>query len=286
MTRPAVTDIHVHIQPWDELLPSVRDTLAHSRPDEPEIRRMIDDPAVLLESMDRQGVGRVGLINYVSPDVMGFTDRVNDFVARYAAAAPDRLIPFGSVHPRFTKDADGAIRRLLDDLGIRAIKIHPSHQRFHPNDYGPDGLPGLRAIYERCQERRIPVMFHTGTSIFPGARNKYADPIDLDDVAVDFPELPIVLAHGGRPLWTGTAWFLLRRFPNVFLDISGIPPKRLLEWFPRLEEIADRTMFGTDWPSPGVRSIGENLSQVRALPLSDSAREWILWRTAERLFGP
>ena len=76
-------------------------------------------------------------------------------------------------------------------------------------------------------------MFHTGTSIFPGARNKYGDPIYIDDVAVDFPKLKILLAHGGRPLWMDTAFFLMRRHPNVYLDISGIPPKTLLKYFPR-----------------------------------------------------
>ena len=75
-------------------------------------------------------------------------------------------------------------------------------------------------------------MFHTGTSIFPGARNTYGDPIYVDDVAVDFPKMKILLAHGGRPLWMHTAFFLLRRHANVFLDISGIPPKSLLNYFP------------------------------------------------------
>ncbi len=286
MAASGVTDVHVHIQPWEMLRPAVRKSLETSRPDGPLIRRMIEDPAVLLEHLDREGVARVGLINYVSPEVMGFTSEVNEFVARYAKAAPDRLIPFGSVHPGHVRDADAEIRRLLDDLGIRAIKIHPPHQLFFPNDYGPRGLPGLRAIYERCQERRVPIMFHTGTSIFPGAKNKYGDPIHLDDVAVDFPELPIILAHGGRPLWSETAFFLLRRFPNVWFDVSGIPPRRLLESFPRLEEIAGKTMFGTDWPSPGVKSIGENLRQIRELPIPEAAREAILGGTAAKLFGP
>ena len=97
------------------------------------------------------------------------------------------------------------------------------------------------------------MMFHTGTSISHGARNKYGDPIYIDDVAVDFPRLKILMAHGGRPLWMDTAFFLLRRHPNVYLDISGIPPKTLLKYFPRLDEIAAKTLFGTDWPGPGVR---------------------------------
>jgi len=80
--------------------------------------------------------------------------------------------------------------------------------------------------------------------VFPGARNKYGDPIYVDDVAVDFPKLKILLAHGGRPLWMDTAFFLIRAACKCYLDISGIPPKKLLEYFPRLEEIAAKTRLG------------------------------------------
>ena len=138
----------------------------------------------------------------------------------------------------------------------------------------------LEIIYRAAEANGIPVMFHTGTSIFHGARNKYGDPIHIDDVAVDFPKLKILLAHGGRPLWMQTAFFLLRRHPNVFLDISGIPPKALLKYFPRLEEIGHKTLFGTDWPGPGVPDIKKNLDEFLALPLSGQTRQQILCRTA------
>ena len=123
-------------------------------------------------------------------------------------------------------------------------------------------------------------MFHTGTSIFPGARNKYGDPIYLDDVAVDFPKMRILLAHGGRPLWMETAFFLVRRHPNVYLDISGIPPKSLLKYFPRLNEIAAKTLFGTDWPGPGVADIQKNLQDFRSSGLTEAVQDQILSKTA------
>jgi len=159
------------------------------------------------------------------------------------------------------------------------IKIHPPHQLLFPNDY-LTGVKELEIIYRAAEANGIPVMFHTGTSIFPGARNKYGDPIYIDDVAVDFPKLKILLAHGGRPLWMQTAFFLLRRHPNVFLDISGIPPKMLLKYFPRLQEIAHKTLFGTDWPGPGVPDIKQNLDEFRALPLPQETQQQILSQTA------
>src|SRR5207302_11171462 len=119
----------------------------------------------------------------------------------------------------------------LAKLGIRAIKMHPSHQALSPNDY-LDGNRGLAAVYERAQAHGLPIMIHTGTSIFPGARNLHAQPMLCDDVSVDYPNLVVILAHGGRPLWMNEAFFLVRRHKNMYMDISGIPPQKLLAYFP------------------------------------------------------
>jgi len=108
------------------------------------------------------------------------------------------------------------------------IKIHPPHQLIAPN------APELADVYRECEARGVPVMFHTGTSVFPRARNVFADPMPIDDVAVDFPNLKIILAHAGRPLYGETAFFLARRHPNLHLDISGIPPKSLPRYVPRV----------------------------------------------------
>lgn len=277
-----IIDIHIHIQPWWQLKPAVRETMAHGREDYDRLVEVMRDPQAFLRILDDAGIARAGLINYVSPDLMGFTEEVNDFVADYARAAPDRLIPFGSVHPRLTADPGAEVDRLVIDLGIRCLKIHPPHQLVYPNEYR-HGLGPLRRVYERAQRHGCLIMFHTGTSIFPGARNIYADPIYCDDVAVDFPDLKIILAHGGRPLWMDTAFFLVRRHANVYMDISSIPPQRLLEYFPRLEAIADKVLWGTDWPGPGVRDMAGNLEKFRQLPLPEETKQKILYDNASQL---
>ena len=243
---------------------------------------VMDDPRALLEIMDRAGVWRVGLVNYPAPDVMGFTETTNAFAARYAGANPERLLPYGGVHPRHTSDPAGDVDRLID-LGLRLCKIHPPHQGFPANAY-TDGLDALGAIYRRAEQRGLPVMVHTGTSVFPGARSKYGNPMELDDVAIDFPDLQLVMAHGGRPLYMEEAFFILRRHPQVRLDVSGIPPARLLQYFPRLPEIADRVLWGTDWPSPGVKDMKLNIDQFLALPLDASQQKAILETNALALF--
>lgn len=270
-----VTDVHVHIQPWRDMKPSVQEAMRKGKEAHWDfLLSMMDDPKVLLDIMDRSGVWRVGMVNYVSPDVMGFTDTTNAFVAQYAQAAPERLLPYGGIHPRYTTDPAADVDRLVG-MGIRLLKIHPPHMMFPANAY-TDGLDALGAIYRRCEERGLPIMIHTGTSIFPGARSKYGNPLEIDDVAIDFPDLRIVLAHGGRPFWMEEAFFVLRRHRNVWLDVSGIPPLKLLEYFPRFGEIGGKVLWGTDWPSPGVKDLRLNIDQFLTLPLADELRRAVL----------
>ena len=277
-----ITDCHVHIQPMEMFNPGALATMKRKRANFDEIVAMSKSPGLFLRHLDAIGIERAVLINYVAPELMGFTPEVNRFVADYCNADPTRLIPCGSVHPRHTENVERDMEEIVR-LGIRMLKVHPPHQLLYPNDY-LRGVKELEVIYRVAEANGIPVMVHTGTSIFPGARNKFGDPMYVDDVAVDFPKLKILLAHGGRPLWMDTAFFLVRRHPNVFLDISGIPPKSLLEYFPRLEEIAAKTLFGTDWPGPGVPEIGRNLADFQQLPLSVAAKQQILQDTALTLW--
>lgn len=277
-----VTDAHIHIQPFHMLAPAVVDTFWKGKSNRAELEAYASDPRRLLARMDEDGIARVGLINYVSPDVMGFTDASNPWMLDYVRPDPSRLIAFGSVNPRFSKDVKGDASRLVDG-GVRAFKVHPPHQLFRANAY-QDALPALADLYRVAQDAGIPVTIHTGTSVFPGARSRLGDPMDVDDVAVDFPRLTILLAHGGRPLWMDEAFFLVRRHPNVQLEVSGIPPSKLLEYFPRLEEIAAKTIWGTDWPSPGVGSMRANVDAFLDLPLSDEAKRKILHDNADRIW--
>jgi len=256
-----ITDVHIHVQPWWELKPEIFDAMTRGRSDLDELHRIMKSPSHLLRRLDADGIARAVLVNYPSPENMGFTHDANEYVARYCAEAPDRLIAMGGVHPRFAEDAGAEVRRAVA-MGVRALKVHPP----------------------QAQRLRVPVMIHTGTSIFPGARSRLGEPMTVDDVAVDFPDLRIILAHGGRPLWMDQAFFLVRRFPNVFMDVSSIPPKAVLRYFPRLAEVADKVLYGSDWPSPGVRSMADNARDFQALPLPADALVKMLETNARALF--
>ncbi len=259
---PGITDVHVHLEPYRDIKPKVLEMLWREIPDRDRVRRLMDDPRGFLDHLDAAKVDRACLINYVAPEVMGFAE----------------------ADPKRTKNPKRDVERLASKLEMGGMKIHPPHQLFAANAYADGRLPALRTIYKTAEQIGMPVMVHTGTSIFPGARSKYGDPMDLDDVAQDFPDLTILMAHGGRPLWCDTAFYLLRRHPNVHLDISSIPPRRLLEWFPRLEEIRDKVVFGSDWPAPGIPGIREEIDALEALALSSETKERIFRTNAARIF--
>ena len=275
-----VIDSHVHIQPWHMMRPEVLERMRKGR-DFELMQQVMADPARFVAILDDAGVEQAWLMNYVAPDIMGFTFEANEFGAKYAAAYPKRMIAFGSVHPRFSKDPEGEMQRLRD-LGVRGLKIHGPHQLFHVNDY-LNGNRVVETMYRRAEEWGWPVLIHTGTSIFHGARNKYGDPMDVEDVMLDFPRLRVIMAHGGRPLWMPTAIFLVRRFENLFFDVSSIPPQNLPTYFPKLETLADKCLFGTDWPAPMVPGGKANLEKFLELPLPEEAKRKILFENARKL---
>jgi predicted TIM-barrel fold metal-dependent hydrolase len=279
-------DIHVHIMPWDMLNPAAAAMVRATQPNHVLLQELSTNPDKLVAYMDAHNIEWLGLINYLSPEVMGFTEAANEFSASFAAHYPHRFIPFGGVDPRLTSDIAAHMDHLLGELGIKAIKIHPPHQLFNVNDYLFDPeLKTLIVVYEKCITYDVPLMIHTGTSMFRGARNRFADPMPVDDVAVDFPDLKIIIAHAGRPLYTDTSFFLLRRHPNVSCDISSAPPKMVLRYYPWLERVADKAMFGSDWPGPGVKDIGDNIQQFLSLDLSDEVKRKILRDNATRIFN-
>ncbi len=278
-----VVDAHVHVQPWRMIKPEALRMMQGKRADLGRLEELMYDPSKFLRYLDEERIERVVAINYVSPDIMGFTEEVISYAADFARASQGRVLAVGSVHPTLTQDADRAMDVLIAS-GFRGIKMHPCHQPCYPNAYR-QGNRVLETAYRRAEEAGMVLVVHTGTSVFPGARNVYADPIYCDDIAVDFPKLKIVLAHGGRPLWMETAVFLARRFPNVTMDLSSLPPQKLLDYFPRLEDLADKVLWGSDWPAPGVPGMRANVDRFLELPLSNESKRKILYENARRVYG-
>src|SRR6266536_4382158 len=163
-----VFDCHIHVQPWEQLKPGALSVMTAGRRDLPRIERALAEPTELLRLMDEQGIERAALISYSAPEVMGFTETVNDWVSAFVRGHEDRLVAVGSVNPRFARDAAAETARLFDGLGIRMLKVHPPHQLFAANGYR-DGDRALAQMYGIAESAGRPVMIHTGTSVFPGA---------------------------------------------------------------------------------------------------------------------
>jgi predicted TIM-barrel fold metal-dependent hydrolase len=201
----------------------------------------------------------------------------NEEIAAGAARHSDVLIPFGSIDPA-RPDATERARRLVTEHGIRGFKFHPGLQRFYPSD------ERAYPLYAEIERLGVPAIFHTGQ--VAGASNvrvKYCDPLYLDDVAADFPDLRIVMAHPAFP-WTDVALSIASRRPNVYMDLSGWSPK----YFPPLlvhyanTLLADKVMFGSDYPVLGPERW---LRDFAAAPFRDNVRSRILKDTAATVLG-
>lgn len=242
-------------------------------------------PVNLRRHLQENGIDwAVGLAE-VTPITTGWAS--NEYVGEFCAEAnalPDppsgprgRVLPFASINPYIVNDLAAELERLVQAYKFRGIKVYPVYQHHFPND------PRMYPLYSKAQELGLPVLVHTGSSVFRGARIKYGDPLLLDDVAIDFPDLTILLAHSGRPFWYEQAFWMARRHENVYMEVSGLPAKKLLDYFPRLERLAHKVVYGSDWP--GNPDLRRNVEAIHALPISAEARQAILYDNAARILG-
>jgi uncharacterized protein len=234
------------------------------------------DPAGFDGLLEREGVDIAVVLAEYSPKVTG-TQAVEDYVP-LVQHNPARVKFAANINPHLHFPVDEELIRQLD-LGAVALKVHPVHGGFAANERA------LYPAYAICQERGVPVVVHCGTSTFPGALNQYADPLLLDDVLRDFPRLSIVLAHGGRGWWYDPAAFLALTNPNVWIELSGLPPSRLTTYYARHNwaRLSRRMIFGTDWP--GIPGIAVNARAVAALLPDDTTVDLVLSGNAERVYG-
>ena len=195
----------------------------------------------------------------------GYRRYPNEEVAEKAAANSDVLIPFASIDPAKGKTGAREARRLIRDFGIRGFKFHPSMQGFYPNDRN------AYVLYEAIAEAGLPALFHTGQtgvgSGMPGGagiRLKYSNPMYMDDVAVDFPNMPIILAHPSFP-WQEEALSVAQHKPNVYIDLSGWSPKYFPPILRQIHEHAAEAQSAVRFRLAGhpARSLAERLRQAR-----------------------
>ncbi|HET9982707.1 MAG TPA: amidohydrolase family protein [Longimicrobiales bacterium] len=266
-------DFHTHPYRPGDLAPGTWEFVRRVSRAVREYGDRLADPRFVADLLRAQGAERAVVLAEHCPESSGNvrTETVLDICRQ----VPDFFLPFASVDPNTDPEPASLLRRYLDD-GAVGLKLYPSYQFFYPNERR------VYPLYELAQERGIPVLFHIGSSVLPNTRLKFCDPIHLDDLAVDFPDLVVVMAHGGRGFWYDACAFLAAHHPNFYIDVTGLVPSRLLEHFPDLARLADKVVFGSDWPAM-PRSPGENARAIASLPLPPDAVEKILRGNAIRL---
>jgi predicted TIM-barrel fold metal-dependent hydrolase len=287
-----IVDVHTHTPTHRDRVPDEERVVNTAwRPDREVIAtttwadydRMADAASVdvaitCLIAAKREATGGV----YVAPD------RINDTTADFVAAAPTRRIGFASVHP----DDPGAmaeLERSIGDLGLRGLKLGPNYQDFDPLS------PSALLVYEWAAARRIPILFHQGTSPIRMAPLRYAHPLVMDEVAIRFPELRVVMAHIGHP-WQADTIAVIRKHPHVYADVSAgfyrpwsfyTAMRLATEW-----NVLPKLLLGSDYP---IATTAETIAGMRALaeiprasglpPVPEAAIEAIIERDALACLG-
>jgi predicted TIM-barrel fold metal-dependent hydrolase len=274
--RLAAIDVHVHLEhPGDS---DTQDAAKKYFKDAGVPR----DAAGLAEYYRSRNMACV--IFTVDETLSGMPRLSNDAVVEFAQANQDIAIPFASLNPNRGGDAVREARRLVDAGVVRGLKLHPPIQEFSPDDRV------AYPLYEVFAEAKLPVLFHTGHSGIGtgmrgggGIRLKYGNPMPIDDVAVDFPDMPIVLAHPSFP-WQDEAISICLHKPQVYIDLSGWSPKyfspNLIQYANTL--LKNKVLFGSDYP---LLTPDRWMADFEKIAIRDEVRPLIMKENARRLFG-
>ncbi|MEP6815278.1 MAG: amidohydrolase family protein [Marmoricola sp.] len=275
-----LVDAHVHVPVLGSLAPAWIEWAREFGPD-----GLLEDvwdsdgiprPDRLDALFEEQGVDAALLFCEYSPKTTGM--QLFDDLLPIVERNPRRFRPVANVNPHLHFPIAAEVNRQLD-LGAAALKLHPVHGGFRCDDVA------LYPAYQVLAERNTPLVVHCGTSTFPGSMNELADPAFLLPVVRDFPTIDVVLAHGGRGWWYDAAAFMALSNPNVWIELSGLPPKRLPQYYARydLGRLARRWIFATDWP--GVPSTAQNARAVVGLGLDDEVAADVVGGNALKVYA-
>jgi uncharacterized protein len=226
-----------------------------------EAHRMRGSAASIVTTLDQH---RSAMASVSKAIVLAFRSRhlgvdvPNDYVAEYVASDPERLIGFASVDPH-DGDALRELQRAHQELGLRGLKTSPIYQAYDPVD------ARMLPIYRYCEAQRLPLLTHHGTTFPRTAPLKWAHPQQVEEVALAYPELRIVIAHLGHP-WEVETIAVLRKHPHVYTDISALfyRPFQLYSSLTLAKEygVWHKLLFGTDYPITTIDETVEGLQRL------------------------
>lgn len=271
-----VIDFHIHLIKYTPPSESLMNLMYSTFGTEAKYQEFEDhfaDPKNFAQMLRDSGVSHGIILAEYAPLTTGYA--THDDVAKFCEGHKE-LIPFCTINPFMESDPVARLKDLCQNQGFKGLKLYPTYNHFYPNE------ARMYPIYAAAQDLGIPVLFHTGSSVFKNARMKYGNPILYDDVAVDFPDLKIVMAHGGRGPWYEEAMTMVRLHKNVFVDLTGLPVRKLPQYFPELDRFSHKFLFGTDWPQVVIKDSIEKYSQIG---LSEESKKRILGENAAKLLN-
>lgn len=298
-----IIDFHVHmaIESQGMWTPKVWDLLRKHYPEIcDDIHRYETDPGQFQKDLESIGIDRVVLLAEDSNET-GIVP--NDYILEYSREDPDFFIPFLALNPNKTGSFRNHPSRFeetvllccdqlewLAEQGFRGIKDYGSYNHI------PFSAEPMLPFYRKAAELNLPVLFHTGVSMFDSETSKrFASPEGLGNLASTLPDLTIIIGHGGGRDHFETAYALARKHPNIYLEFSGIPPHRVQNhFFDRgldLNRIPEKLIFGSDYPAlpNGLEGIGKNIETYRSLGgagvLTVESLEGLLGSNADRILS-
>lgn len=264
-----IVDVHTHTPQFRNSVPTDKIVWQHTwRPD-----RAVQSTVSWQDYLDAQGPAEKSIVFPIAWNPGEAVDRtagvvvdsptwyegnLNDGTATFVNSHPDRLIGFMSIHP-FDVNCMDEFERCRTDLGLRGVKLGANYQNFDPFDVR------ALAIYERAQRYGLPLMLHQGTSPVRAAPIRHAHPLLIDELAIRYPELTVIMAHVGHP-WQVETCVVIRKHPNVYADLSANFYRPFSFWEQMVKAcewgVTDKILFGTDFPVTTVQETIDHLYRV------------------------
>lgn len=280
-THCGVLDVHYNDRFFEEMYSPFGIPLPFRMPPGREVD-------LLVQGMDEAGIDKSVLLA-CDEELTLNVKQTSEYVAEQVKRYPDRLIGFAGVDPMKGKEALMEFEWAIKDLGLKGLKILPTYQHYAPND------ERVFPFYEKAQELDVPVLIHQAWTPVVDAPMKYQHPYLLDDVAIKFRDLRIIIAHFGFP-WTDECMFLLAKHKNLFTDLSALswfPPEylaqvlsRAKQMFPRV--LPDKILLGTEGADQKnivntIKNINLVIERMGLTKLTKEDIEKILGKNAQRL---
>ena len=266
-----IIDFHVHAGDFRLLRDDIQELLTHRAIEsDVNIVEVFSQPDKMEGYLGRNGVYRAVLLAECGP---GTNYTIDSEVIANFSKGKDIFIPFGNINPNYHDPKEEFWKSIK--LGVKGFK-------FYPADHGFNALrEDMLYVYKMCELMGLPILFHTGLTAQKDTEQKFINPLDFKPLAENYPNLVLILAHGGKPYWYDEASLLALTFPNVYIDTALLDPLSLEKDFSDLERLKNKVVFGSDWPVVG--SYSALLEKYKQANISEDILYAIFYGNAERI---